>query len=102
MLRYYWAVALDLEGALSYDGPPEPLVIDALRAVRGQGVRVLLVTGQVLADLEGATAEIDYADLGADYYQRHQDRRAATVRPVSKLTQLGYRVTMDDATTVAT
>jgi len=48
------------------------------------------------------TAEIDYADLGADYYQRHQDRRAATIRLVGKLTQLGYRVTLDDAATVAT
>ena len=48
------------------------------------------------------TNEIDYADLGVDYYQRHQDRRATTTRLLTKLTQLGYRVTLDDATTVAT
>jgi hypothetical protein len=47
-------------------------------------------------------AEINYADLGADYYHRHQDRRAATIRLIGKLTQLGYRVTLDDAATVAT
>ena len=41
------------------------------------------------------TNEFDYADLGADYYQRHQDRRTATTRLVAKLTQLGYRVTLD-------
>jgi transposase len=47
------------------------------------------------------TNELDYTDLGADYFQQHQDRRHATTHLVSKLAKLGYRVTLEDATTVA-
>ena len=52
MLRYFRAVALDLDGTLSRGGPPDGVVVDALRAARADGVRALLVTGRVLADLE--------------------------------------------------
>ncbi|MBV9919484.1 MAG: IS110 family transposase [Pseudonocardia sp.] len=66
--------------------------------------RALVAVGHtiLIAVWHMITAEIDYADLGADYYQHHQNRRAATTRLVAKLTQLGYRVTLDDATAVAT
>jgi len=43
---------MDLDGTLSRGGPPEPVVLDALRALRAEGVRALLATGRVLADLE--------------------------------------------------
>lgn len=52
MLRYYRAVALDLDGTLSRGGPPDRTVLDAMRAVRAAGVHPLLVTGRVLVDLD--------------------------------------------------
>jgi hypothetical protein len=47
------------------------------------------------------TNGVDYTDLGADYFQLRQDRKQTTTRLISKLTQLGYRVTLEDTTTTA-
>jgi hypothetical protein len=51
--RYYRAVALDLDGTIACDGPPGEEVLAAIRAARADGIRVLLVTGRILTELEG-------------------------------------------------
>jgi hydroxymethylpyrimidine pyrophosphatase-like HAD family hydrolase len=51
-VRWYRAVALDLDGTLTLGGWPSPVVLDAIATARRQGLRVLLVTGRILADLQ--------------------------------------------------
>jgi len=51
-LRWYRAVALDLDGTLTTGGWPVTAVLDGIAALRADGVRVLLVTGRILADLD--------------------------------------------------
>ena len=62
-MRYFQAVALDLDGTIASAGPPAPEVLAAIRSARAHGVRVLLVTGRVLAelaaDMPGVIAEFD-------------------------------------------
>lgn len=61
--RYYQAVALDLDGTIACGGAPENGVLAAIHAVRATGVRVVLVTGRILTELEadfpGLTARFD-------------------------------------------
>jgi hydroxymethylpyrimidine pyrophosphatase-like HAD family hydrolase len=56
-------VALDLDNTITSGGPPQGTVLDAIRAARAGGIRVLLVTGRILADLEadmpGLAGEFD-------------------------------------------
>jgi hydroxymethylpyrimidine pyrophosphatase-like HAD family hydrolase len=52
VLRYYRAVALDLDGTITSGGPPDATVLKAIRAARGSGMRILLVTGRILAELD--------------------------------------------------
>jgi hydroxymethylpyrimidine pyrophosphatase-like HAD family hydrolase len=52
LLRYYRAVALDLDGTITSGGPPDTSVLEAIRAARNGGTRILLVTGRILTDLE--------------------------------------------------
>ncbi|MGH4007158.1 MAG: HAD hydrolase family protein [Pseudonocardiaceae bacterium] len=52
MLRYYRAVALDLDGTITSGGPPDTTVLEAIRAARNSGTHILLVTGRLLDDLE--------------------------------------------------
>lgn len=51
-MHWYRAVALDLDGTLTTGGWPAPAVLDAIATVRDQGVRVLLVTGRILSELD--------------------------------------------------
>jgi transposase len=60
------------------------------RALVALGHTILIATWHML------THNLDYTDLGANHFQRHQDRNHTTTRLVSKLTQLGYRVTLED------
>lgn len=50
--RYYRAVALDLDGTIAFGGPPDERVLAAIADARAVGVRVVLVTGRILAELE--------------------------------------------------
>lgn len=52
MPRYYQAVAMDLDGTIVTDGPPDADVLVAIKAARVAGLRVLLVTGRIRAELE--------------------------------------------------
>ncbi len=56
---YFRAVAVDFDGTLAGDGRPDPAVLGALDEVRARGVRVLLVTGRILAELREAFPDVD-------------------------------------------
>lgn len=62
-MRWYRAVALDLDGTLTGGGWPTPAVLDSIDTLRADGVRTLLVTGRILADLDvefpGLTGHFD-------------------------------------------
>lgn len=45
------AMAVDYDGALTNGGEPMPVVLEALRSFRGDGGRVVLATGRILAEL---------------------------------------------------
>ncbi|SCL20725.1 hypothetical protein GA0074692_0962 [Micromonospora pallida] len=51
-MRWYRAVAFDLDGTLTTGGSPSAAVLDRIAALRDDGVRMLLVTGRNLAHLE--------------------------------------------------
>ncbi|HET9647048.1 MAG TPA: HAD-IIB family hydrolase [Microlunatus sp.] len=51
-MRWYRAIALDLDGTLTLSGPPEPALLAAIDDIRHAGVRVILVTGRILAELQ--------------------------------------------------
>jgi transposase len=69
---------------------------------RGKKRALIAVGHSILIALRHMiTNGVDYTDLGADYFQLHQDRRQTTTRLISKLTQLGYRITLEDTTTTA-
>jgi hydroxymethylpyrimidine pyrophosphatase-like HAD family hydrolase len=49
----YLALACDYDGTIAPDGRVAPEVLAALERVRGSGRRLILVTGRILADLQG-------------------------------------------------
>ncbi|MEV4709419.1 HAD hydrolase family protein [Actinoplanes sp. NPDC049316] len=51
-MRWYRAVAMDLDGTLTLGGWPSEAVLGAVDGLRADGVRTLLVTGRILADLD--------------------------------------------------
>ncbi len=50
-MSYFRAVATDLDGTLAYHDEVDPEVIEALREIRTRGIRTVLVTGRILAEL---------------------------------------------------
>jgi hydroxymethylpyrimidine pyrophosphatase-like HAD family hydrolase len=51
------AVALDYDGTLAAEGGPTPAVLDAIAETRARGLRVVLVTGRILAELRAVFPE---------------------------------------------
>jgi hydroxymethylpyrimidine pyrophosphatase-like HAD family hydrolase len=61
---YFKAVAIDFDGTLAEGGAPSPAVLAAIRSARDMGLRLLLVTGRTLADLQRVFPDvIDHFDL---------------------------------------
>ena len=56
---YFRAVAVDFDGTLAEGGRPDPGVLEALGEVRARGLRVVLVTGRILAELRVTFPDID-------------------------------------------
>ncbi len=52
MTNYFRAVALDYDGTLTDDSPPNDAVLEAVADARRTGTKVLLVTGRILAELQ--------------------------------------------------
>jgi hypothetical protein len=57
--RYFRAVAVDYDGTLTEGGRPGEDVLGALREIRDEGRRVLLVTGRILAELRHEFFDMD-------------------------------------------
>jgi len=51
MLRRYRAIGVDFDGTLTSEGPPSADVLASLREAREDGLRLVLVTGRILAEL---------------------------------------------------
>jgi hydroxymethylpyrimidine pyrophosphatase-like HAD family hydrolase len=56
---YFRAVAVDFDGTLADGGRPDPRVLEALGEVRARGLRVVLATGRILAELRETFPDID-------------------------------------------
>ena len=56
---YFRAIAVDFDGTLAEGGRPDPGVLDALGGVRARGLRVVLVTGRILAELRDSFPDLD-------------------------------------------
>jgi hydroxymethylpyrimidine pyrophosphatase-like HAD family hydrolase len=55
-------LALDYDGTIARDDRLDPSVRDAIAEARRRGVRVMLVTGRTLNDLQRAAGELDFVD----------------------------------------
>ena len=61
---FFRAVAVDFDGTLTESGYPDPGVLAALDQVRAGGLRVVIVTGRILAELEAVFPDAgEHADL---------------------------------------
>lgn len=62
-VQFYRAVATDFDGTLSSGGAPEARVLAALTAARQAGIRIVLVTGRIYAELLSVWSEVfEYVD----------------------------------------
>lgn len=50
--RYFRAIAVDYDGTLTANDRPDQAVLEAVAEARGEGRRIILVTGRILAELE--------------------------------------------------
>ncbi len=57
-MSYYRALAIDYDGTLTEGRRPEQPMLEALRAARSNGLKVVLVTGRILSNLRE-----DFPDL---------------------------------------
>src|ERR1700676_5111114 len=60
---YFIALATDYDGTLAADGLVAPATLDALRAFKESGRKLILVTGRELPDLQRVFDDIDLFDL---------------------------------------
>jgi hypothetical protein len=58
-MSYYRALAIDYDGTLAQGRRPEQPVLDALRAARSNGLKLVLVTGRILAHLREDFPDLD-------------------------------------------
>jgi len=58
-MGHYRALAIDYDGTLTEGERPEPRVLEALRATRGDGRKVVLVTGRILERLREVFPGVD-------------------------------------------
>jgi hydroxymethylpyrimidine pyrophosphatase-like HAD family hydrolase len=58
----YQALATDYDGTIAHDGVVDAATIDALRRARAAGLRLLMVTGRELPDLQKVFPQLDLFD----------------------------------------
>lgn len=58
-MGYFRAIAVDLDGTLAYHDEVAPEILEALRELRGRGIRAILVTGRILAELRQTFPELE-------------------------------------------
>ena len=59
---YYRAVAVDYDGTLTFAPSPSVEVLEAVRAARATGLKIVLVTGRILSELRA-----DFPDLDGEF-----------------------------------
>lgn len=59
MPYFFRAIAVDYDGTLTRNTRPDPTVLAALRTVRSEGRKVVLLTGRILAELRADFPEVD-------------------------------------------
>ena len=55
-------LALDYDGTIARDDRLDPSVRDAIAEARRRGVKVMLVTGRILNDLQRVAGELTFVD----------------------------------------
>lgn len=94
---FFHAVAVDFDGTLTESGYPDPGVLAALDETRAGGLRVVIVTGRILAELQavfpdaGEHADLIVAENGAVLARGDLRRCLAAPVPVSLATALTRR-----------
>jgi hypothetical protein len=58
----FGVLALDYDGTIARDGVLDPDVRTSLVELRAHGIRVILVTGRILSDLERVAGDLKFAD----------------------------------------
>jgi hypothetical protein len=58
----FGVLALDYDGTIARDGVLDPDVRTSLAELRAHGIRVILVTGRILSDLERVAGDLKFAD----------------------------------------
>ena len=59
----YHALAADYDGTLAHDGHVDGITLEACRALRASGRRLILVTGREMPDLRKTFPDLDTCDL---------------------------------------
>lgn len=94
---FFRAVAVDFDGTLTESGYPGPGVLAALDRARAGGLRVVIVTGRILAELEavfpgaGEHADLIVAENGAVLACGGRRRRLAAPVPAGLAAALSRR-----------
>ena len=89
MPYHFRAIAVDYDGTLTHSNRPTPAVLDALRATRAEGRKLVLLTGRILAELRADFPEVDrefdaiVGENGAVLWTPRDGERALT-EPVSE------------------
>jgi hydroxymethylpyrimidine pyrophosphatase-like HAD family hydrolase len=55
-------LALDYDGTIAHEGAFHPDVHDAIASVRVRGIKVIIVTGRILRELERVAGHLDFVD----------------------------------------
>src|SRR3954466_9033543 len=82
----YSAIALDYDGTIARDGVVPPQVLEALRALKASGRKLVLVTGRELEELLAVFPDIGVfdrvvAENGALLYRPNTEQRVALHEP---------------------
>ncbi len=85
--RRFLAVASDYDGTLAHDGVVDTPTVDALRRARNTGLRLVMVTGRVLAELAAIFPQLDLfhlvvAENGATLYDLRSGVERLLAEPV--------------------
>jgi hydroxymethylpyrimidine pyrophosphatase-like HAD family hydrolase len=106
------ALATDYDGTLAHDGTVPPAVWSALEQAHAAGLRLLLVTGRVLPELQQVCDRLELfehvvIENGAALYDPHRQRQKVLAEPpppsfVHALHQRGVRPIVTGTVIVAT
>lgn len=82
-------LALDYDGTIATNDRPDSSVVAAIGELRGRGIKVLLVTGRILSELQRVAGDLRFVDgvvaeNGALVYFPDSGHRTVLAQPVSQ------------------